>query len=292
MRQQVLQLLPEGLISARGPHLHDGVWCASSPTCPRRRAWPLIDLLATTALGLSILFKWQTVKKILDKEIQHIDDGSADGNTTGLLEEEDLGTTAGTTPVSLRPHDHLLLVQRARFLTPGDDTAVVELPQRARDRAGREGFPRDHRIRAVRLELLASCAVVRRRVREPQQARREPARQPAGVALRRPRGAPGGCAVAPALTVAGASILAFGGAALWRLTRVRLLCGTVARVHDDLRGKYADRAARDSEARGRRGEQKESLLPRAERARTTASDFQRNTQTEIIDLTPSKCAIM
>lgn len=65
-----------------------------------------------------------------------------------------------------------------------------------------------------------------------------------------------------------------------------------AQVHDDLRAKYADRAARSSEARGRLSDQQESLLPGAAGSRTTASKFQRNTQTQIIDLTPSKCAIM
>lgn len=60
-------------------------------------------------------------------------------------------------------------------------------------------------------------------------------------------------------------------------------------VHDGLREKYADRAARSEEARSRLSDQQEPLLSGS---RTSASSFQRNTQTQIIDLTPSKCTIM
>jgi hypothetical protein len=48
VREQVLQLLPEGLEPAGGPHLHHGVRCVSSPIC-LFRALGSCDLSHATA---------------------------------------------------------------------------------------------------------------------------------------------------------------------------------------------------------------------------------------------------
>ena len=74
------------------------------------------------------------------------------------------------------------------------------------------------------------------------------------------------------------------------LSRFLCVCTVAARVHDDLREKYADRAAREADARRRGADNQESLLPGGGASRTTASRFQRDTQTQVRVLVCADCA--